>query len=339
MKQASKKSAKIESKSDTIPVWLEQSCFNKDWILRSHEEEYIKHFVCLICKQVANSPVELECQQHMNADESLVVGEHCLKLFLRNNKDMCPVQAHEKCEYSKSKAVGKCIGDLKVMCIRQFEQELQVAVVDDMKNEGENSGVIKCKFKGKLKDLNSHLNTDCPLHMHACWFKTFGCTHACLSRDMKEHLAANMQEHFDLATRMFQSMKEEMRLKDEQLMKKDKQLKEKDEQCKRMEAESQKWSQYLVDIENAKEGEEEEEEEKEQGHDQQNKEKKSSSAASVIIRQLRLEKAKLIQLLTGQDKEGEENNKNNNNKNKKWSEEEINSFASKTTIQIVIAKS
>ncbi|ETO33978.1 hypothetical protein RFI_03118 [Reticulomyxa filosa] len=167
MKQANEEKAKDEA----TPLSLEHSCFNKDWILRSYQLEQIKHFTCLICKQVVNNPVDINCSQHENLDEVLIAGTHCLKLFLENNKS-CPIQPHDNCQYSRNNAVRKYIDDLTVMCIRQFEQDLKIS--HETEGEGKTPGVIKCGFHGKLKDLNNHLINECPLTLINCWFKPFG---------------------------------------------------------------------------------------------------------------------------------------------------------------------
>ncbi|ETO29669.1 hypothetical protein RFI_07449, partial [Reticulomyxa filosa] len=210
MKQANEENARDEVKSEVSSLSLAQSCFNKDWIVRFYQEEYIKHFVCLICKQIANNPMELECPQHTNMDETLIAGEHCLKLFLSSNRNSCPVQPHDNCQYSKNNVVRRCVGDLTVMCIRQFEQELKT--VHETEREGETPGAIKCDFKGKLKDLNEHLNNDCPLNVTNCWFQPFGCDHTCLKNNLKDHLVANMQSHFDLVCHLIQSLKQTIQL-------------------------------------------------------------------------------------------------------------------------------
>ncbi|ETO07498.1 WD-40 repeat protein, partial [Reticulomyxa filosa] len=90
-----------------IPVSFEQRCFDKNWILQSNQLEQVNHFLCLVCKQVANNPVEICCAQHKDMDESLIAGESCLKQFLDSNNNTCPKSKHleilQECVISKEK--------------------------------------------------------------------------------------------------------------------------------------------------------------------------------------------------------------------------------------------
>ncbi|ETO15611.1 hypothetical protein RFI_21754, partial [Reticulomyxa filosa] len=94
-------------------VSVEQQCFDKNWILQLNQPEQFEHFICLICKQVANSPVELCCPQHKGIDESTIVGENCLKQFLKANLNSCPIQPHENIEYVRCAASQRHIDSLK----------------------------------------------------------------------------------------------------------------------------------------------------------------------------------------------------------------------------------
>ncbi|ETO02051.1 hypothetical protein RFI_35385, partial [Reticulomyxa filosa] len=210
MKQVNERIPKDEVKNEVISLPVESSCFNKDWILQFHQEEYIRHFICLICRQIANNAMILECPQHASMDESLIVGEHCMELFLKNNNNSCPIQSHDNCLYSRDNTARRYIGDLSVICIRQFEQESKTS--NKTENEGEAPGEIKCNFKGKLKNLYGHLNNECPLQLINCWFKPFGCNYLCLRHSLKDHLIENIQQHFDLVIRLFQSMKQTIQL-------------------------------------------------------------------------------------------------------------------------------
>ncbi|ETN98316.1 hypothetical protein RFI_39194, partial [Reticulomyxa filosa] len=130
-----------ETTTGVTPVSVEQSCFDKNWILQLNEPEQFEHFICFICKQVANSPIEISCPQHKGIDESTIVGENCLKQFLKANSNSCPIQHHENIEYIRCTALQRCVGALK-------------------ESQGQNQGneVIVCDFKGKIKELNDHLN-------------------------------------------------------------------------------------------------------------------------------------------------------------------------------------
>ncbi|ETO34973.1 hypothetical protein RFI_02101 [Reticulomyxa filosa] len=101
--EKTKDNAKLDLKS----VFQQQSCFDKNWILQLNQHEDIHEFICLICKQIANNPMEINCTKHKNMDESLIVGENCLKQFLSKNPNSCTVEHH----------------DNYVICPRQFEQD------------------------------------------------------------------------------------------------------------------------------------------------------------------------------------------------------------------------
>ncbi|ETO15102.1 hypothetical protein RFI_22254, partial [Reticulomyxa filosa] len=130
-----------ETNTGVTPVSVEQSCFDKNWILQLNQPEQFEHFICLICKRVANDPIEICCPQHKGIGESLVVGENCLKRFLKANPNSCPVQSHDSVLYYQSDAIQRHIGALK-----ESQGQKQT-------NEG-----IVCDFKGKIKELNDHLN-------------------------------------------------------------------------------------------------------------------------------------------------------------------------------------
>ncbi|ETO00757.1 hypothetical protein RFI_36683, partial [Reticulomyxa filosa] len=151
------------------PVSLETSCFSKEWILQLNQQEQINHFICLICKQVARNPIEMICAQHQKLNESLIVGANCLKQFLNANPDSCPVQPH---------------------------------------NEEEGNEKITCNFKGKIKELNDHLDNSCPLKLFDCWYKPFGCVHACPKQKLKQHLILKLKFHFDLVVKFVDSLKQ-----------------------------------------------------------------------------------------------------------------------------------
>ncbi|ETO11974.1 hypothetical protein RFI_25405 [Reticulomyxa filosa] len=119
-----------EPNTEAAPVSLEQSCFSKDWILQSNQQEQIDHIICLICKQVANNPVEITCKQHKDLDVSRIVGENCLLKFLNANPNSCPVQHHDNCKYFRSETAQRHIDDLKVICPLQFKQDTQTSSSD-----------------------------------------------------------------------------------------------------------------------------------------------------------------------------------------------------------------
>ncbi|ETO32294.1 hypothetical protein RFI_04824, partial [Reticulomyxa filosa] len=196
-KKKSKDSAKMELKS----VFEQQSCFDKNWILQLNQQKDINDVICLICKQVANNPMEINCIEHKDVDESLIVGENCLKQFLSKNPNSCPVEHHNNCLYSQNRLAKRYIGELNVMCPRQFEQG---------NKEKEESECMNCDFKGNMKQLDDHLKNYCCLQVIKCWFESFGCYHKCFKSMMQDHLTSNMQLHFNLVIRSVEALKQKI---------------------------------------------------------------------------------------------------------------------------------
>ncbi|ETO08258.1 hypothetical protein RFI_29131, partial [Reticulomyxa filosa] len=210
-----KKSKKItEGREEVIGIKVAelsfaQCCFNKSWLLQLNSEEQVNHFVCCVCKEIANEPLEINCPEHEDMDGLLIAGEHCLKQYLDQNKNGCPVQCHDGCKYIKNKVIQRHINDLNVICPRQFQQDLDSAKHG---KEGEKKSVgTTCNFKGKIKDLNDHLKNTCPLKLIQCWFKSFGCNYLCLEEGMDDHLISNMKFHFDLVMKQIESLQQTTR--------------------------------------------------------------------------------------------------------------------------------
>ncbi|ETN99955.1 hypothetical protein RFI_37512, partial [Reticulomyxa filosa] len=126
-----------EIETGVSPVSLEKYCFGKEWILQLNQQEQITHFICLICKQVARNPIEMDCTQHQDSNESLIVGANCLKQFLSMNPNSCPVQPHNGCLYSQCKVAQLQIDDLRVVCPRQFQQDSQTTTRVQQRSEEE----------------------------------------------------------------------------------------------------------------------------------------------------------------------------------------------------------
>ncbi|ETO29699.1 hypothetical protein RFI_07421, partial [Reticulomyxa filosa] len=200
-----------EQESKEISSSLEQSCFKKDWL--SQPSQQISHFICLVCREIASNPMELHCPDHEHLDESLIVGEKCLKEFFKANSNSCPIEPHDNCQYYQNRALQRQIAELIVMCPRQFQQQQQQhssTSYETEDNEGEREvqtpEMVMCDFKGKIKDLKLHLDNECPLKQCDCWFKPFGCDHTCLEQNLKDHLISDMQFHFDLVNTKFKSL-------------------------------------------------------------------------------------------------------------------------------------
>ncbi|ETO02199.1 hypothetical protein RFI_35237, partial [Reticulomyxa filosa] len=136
----------------------------------------------------------------------LIVGENCLKNFLKDNNNSCPIEPHDNCQYFKTKMLQKFIGNLPIMCFKQFQQDVNVWT------KKETPGKIECNFKGELKDLQHHFDNECPFTLIDCWFKPFGCNHKCHKQTLNHHLISNMNFHFNLVMKLFQSMKQTIQL-------------------------------------------------------------------------------------------------------------------------------
>ncbi|ETO32312.1 hypothetical protein RFI_04807, partial [Reticulomyxa filosa] len=217
-----------KSKTGLSPVFVEQSCFDKKWILQLNQPEQIENFICLICKKIVNNPIEINCPQHQDMDESLIVGEKCLKQFLNDNNNTCPVQPHNGCSYSQNRSVKVHIGALKVNCPLQFEQDSQTTT-QGLQQEGEGNETVICNFNGKIKDLNDHLHNACPLKLLDCLYKLFGCEYSYPERKF----------HFDLVMKFVNSSQEAIHNYQEENKQLKLQLNEKDEILKLKQKESE----------------------------------------------------------------------------------------------------
>ncbi|ETO01409.1 hypothetical protein RFI_36031, partial [Reticulomyxa filosa] len=214
--------SKDNAKNDLQSITEQQACFDKNWILQLNKQEDIQDFICLICKQVTNNPMEIDCSRHKNMDESLIVGENCLNQFLSQNPNSCPVEPHENCSYSQSRLAKRYVNELDVICPRQFEQEqeqqLQMSTQQGHE-EGETPGIVTCDFKGKVKQVNDHLEHSCCLQMAKCWFESFGCNHTCLKSAIYDHLTSNMKLHFDLVIKSLDTLQQIIRQYKEEISK------------------------------------------------------------------------------------------------------------------------
>ncbi|ETO25236.1 WD-40 repeat protein [Reticulomyxa filosa] len=142
--------------SKTLPV---KKCYNKDWISFSVKSSTLKNFQCLLCKQIANNAMELICNEHKDYKES-VIGEQCLLKYLNENNNKCPIGDHNNCNYIKGQTARNCINELRVICPRQFKNEIKKP--------------IECKFK------------------------RFGCNDILCNFNIEKHLQSGMDKHFNL---------------------------------------------------------------------------------------------------------------------------------------------
>ncbi|ETO09943.1 hypothetical protein RFI_27434, partial [Reticulomyxa filosa] len=89
-------------------------CYNKDWASLTNEPQRLNTLVCCLCNQIANNAVELQCNEHENAEYAYLIGEECLQIYLKQNNDKCPIGQHNHCEFSKNKAVRQQVSELVV---------------------------------------------------------------------------------------------------------------------------------------------------------------------------------------------------------------------------------
>ncbi|ETO36587.1 hypothetical protein RFI_00475, partial [Reticulomyxa filosa] len=98
------------------------------------------------------------------------------------------------------------------------QQQLQMSTQQE-REEGETPGIVSCDFKGKVKQVNDHLEHSCCLQMVSCWFESFGCNHKCLKSAINDHLTSNMKLHFDLMIKSFDTLQQNIRQYKEEINK------------------------------------------------------------------------------------------------------------------------
>ncbi|ETN97933.1 hypothetical protein RFI_39589, partial [Reticulomyxa filosa] len=138
---------KVENEKETF---FSSSCYNKDWILLTNNQQKLNHLICCICKQVASNAVELQCDEHENAEQIYLAGEECLQIYLKQSNGKCPIQQHDNCEFVKNESLIQQVSDLLVTCPRQYDLK---------KKEHEN----ECNYKGKICEMKDHLDNSCQL--------------------------------------------------------------------------------------------------------------------------------------------------------------------------------
>ncbi|ETO31514.1 hypothetical protein RFI_05607, partial [Reticulomyxa filosa] len=139
-------------------------CYDEGWLKLCAKLEPVATDVCLVCKQIAKNAVELTCEGHIEGDSVLIVGEECLNKYLQENDGECPSKnGHSNCTYTKSRVVRKRIENLEVIVhsnTKYFKQ-----------NRESNA---ECQYKGKIKDIQEHLEKMCPLYPIDCPFRKCG---------------------------------------------------------------------------------------------------------------------------------------------------------------------
>ncbi|ETO04982.1 hypothetical protein RFI_32415 [Reticulomyxa filosa] len=183
------------------------TCFERNWILTCNSLQQIKdEYVCVVCQQVASNPHQLVCKEHEEFGDSLIVGESCLKRYLQESNGQCPILQHTGCEYSHSELVQKQIDDLTVRCPRQYQLDSQAVQEKGKIFPKKDEPMTRCSFKGRLQDVNDHLENSCPLELSSCWFKPFGCAMILLKDSEQAHLLSQVQFHLDLVKTHVQTL-------------------------------------------------------------------------------------------------------------------------------------
>ncbi|ETO01621.1 hypothetical protein RFI_35819 [Reticulomyxa filosa] len=91
-------------------------------------------------------------------DESLIVGENCLKQSFSQNPNSCPIESHNNCLYLQNRLAKRYIEKLDVICPRQFERKQDMQMTAQQGHEEEEThGFMSCGFKGKIKQVDDHL--------------------------------------------------------------------------------------------------------------------------------------------------------------------------------------
>ncbi|ETO18586.1 hypothetical protein RFI_18685 [Reticulomyxa filosa] len=192
-------------------MWSSEGCLEKSWLSYRNSTEKLKTLECLLCHKIANNAVELICEDHEETKSALIVGEKCLKQYLINNRNQCPVENHDHCKYGKAKLVRQYVDELVVTCPRQFLLNLQLhqQPLNQVKEESQPQRSIQmpsvpmCTFEGKVKDVKEHLEHSCGLIELECRFKSFGCNEILNNQNIGSHMQVAMARHLEMLTNQF----------------------------------------------------------------------------------------------------------------------------------------
>ena len=178
--------------------------------------------ICCICREVFRDVSTLPCGHSF-------CGQ-CLTRSLENT-GACPTcrREVEVSDIIPNYAMRDMIGNMDVCCPSSitssttnvnnhdnninsqddnFEQEeiressSKRARIDTSTNSASCSTemMVKCSWRGKLRDLNTHIKNDCEWALVQC--KVKGCNHKCLRKDMGSHLSGEdgITYHMNLVT-------------------------------------------------------------------------------------------------------------------------------------------
>ncbi|ETO07483.1 WD-40 repeat protein, partial [Reticulomyxa filosa] len=149
----------VEGGENKKEIFSSSDCYDKEWLSLTNEPQKLSTLVCCLCNQIANNAVELQCDEHENAEHAYLIGEECLHKYLRQNNGKCPIQQHEHCEFSKSKTIRQQISELLIVCPRQYNF-LKKKELNKYNNWNSKK---QCDYKGKIREIKEHLDKSCQL--------------------------------------------------------------------------------------------------------------------------------------------------------------------------------
>ncbi|ETO06398.1 hypothetical protein RFI_30999 [Reticulomyxa filosa] len=114
---------------------------------------FFQDFVCLLCKEIANVQLQIDCSEHKQ-DEVFTVGENCLQTYLQI------IIENIQCDNM----------NLGTLMLNSFKKEF----IDYSQCAGDNSK-LECYFIVDVKDIKGHLETDCTIKLIHCQYKVFVC--------------------------------------------------------------------------------------------------------------------------------------------------------------------
>ncbi|ETO20465.1 hypothetical protein RFI_16752, partial [Reticulomyxa filosa] len=201
------KNKAVSNPSEKISL---EECYNKDWIITLNDSDKIDDYICEVCHNVARNAMELTCDSHEDMQKSLIVGEECLKHYLEQNDNKCPVGNHVNCEYSKMKLVRQYVNDLLVVCPRQYELSVQTGIKTTGTEGSELPMGVNCNFRGRLKDVADHLDQSCEFKTVDCPFHQYGCQGSFYQHSCQAHLQEQVEYHLNLVVDTTKTLQDQL---------------------------------------------------------------------------------------------------------------------------------
>ncbi|ETO10763.1 hypothetical protein RFI_26614 [Reticulomyxa filosa] len=146
--------------------FFDSGCYNKEWVSLTNEPQKLNSLICCLCNEITNNAMELQCGEHDNGERVYLIGEECLQRYLKQSSGKCPIEQHYHCEFSKNKVVRQLVSDLMVICPRQFDLNKHFRPTkpgESEEREKQSNSKYGCNFKGKMKDIQDHLDKSCNL--------------------------------------------------------------------------------------------------------------------------------------------------------------------------------